>query len=184
MGTYHTLELIGNLYEHADQVFAGFTTNGQHVTGSWHYRDGGDAVDFDAQAKKYAVLSGFAAYLYERSSMLVEMFYTHTTGTSGMYVKNGVRQSFAWAKRSGLTTAAESQDHIHVAIATEAQAQRMLTLVTQAALGQFQDGVKGPKTGAAIKAVQKAAKISQDGEVGPVTVKAIRAHKGWTAIPK
>lgn len=195
MGTYKTIELAGNLYIHADQLVAGFTTNGHHVRGSWHYRDGGDAVDWDsgttpatAAALKaagrtpYDALSAMAGYFYERSSMIVELFSTNKGKRSGHYVKNGVRRSYLWALVRGLATFSESQDHIHIAVATQDNADRLLTDCVQAALGLTRDGSKGPITTKAIKDVQRAAGITVDGIVGTATVKAIRAHCGWKEI--
>jgi hypothetical protein len=184
--TYPTIELIGMLYEHYELFFPGFTTNGQHVTGSYHYRGGGEAVDFDDHAKKYDELSKFAGYFYTWSDNITEMFSTNVVNgkltNSGHYVKNGVRKSHDWARAAGLTTMNESGDHIHFAIATEAEAQTMLIKATQAALALKQDGVKGPKTTAKIKAVQKTAGITEDGVVGPMTVRAIRKQAGWEAV--
>lgn len=183
MSTYPEIILVGNLYQHADLFYPGFTTNGQHVTNSWHYRDGGDAVDWDDHKKINEDFNAFAEYYYHWSGLLVEMFSTNVTKgalqKSGHYVKNGVRKSYAWARSNGLTTMAESGNHIHVAVATEAHSQELLTRATQKALGLTEDGVKGPKTTAAIKAIQKSAGLATDGVVGPKTVAAIRKHHGW-----
>lgn len=183
MSTYPEIELVGNLYQHAELLYPGFTTNGNHVTNSWHYRNGGDAVDWDSKGRHYDALAGMAAYFYQWSSLIVELFSTTTVKNaeqkSGHYVKNGQRKSFAWAKAAGLTTMSESGDHIHIAVATEAAAQELLTKATQHALGLTVDGVRGPLTVAAVKAIQHAAGLTQDGVVGPKTVAAIRKHNGW-----
>lgn len=180
MSTYPEIILVGNLYQLANEVYPGFTNTGTHVPGSWHYRNGGSAVDWDDHTKSgWPHLDGMAAYFYHWSGLIVELFSTKPGTRTGHYVKNGVRRSYSWASANGLTTVSESQNHIHVAVATVTAAQEMLTRATQKALGLTEDGVKGPKTTAAIKAVQHQSGIATDGVVGTKTVAAIREHNHW-----
>lgn len=193
--TYKTLELVCQLYEHYDRCYITATTNGEHTRNSLHYV--GQALDIGSglRGNSAAILkaqnvsraegmAGLAAWLYGMSSMISELFHHSgsATSTSHWYVKDGVRRSRAWAIVRGLATVAESQDHIHVGVTTQRDADRMLTNAAQAALGLTRDAVYGPKTEAAVRAVQSSAGITVDGKIGPATVAAIRAHRGWPKV--
>lgn len=196
MGTYRRIELGAALYQHADWLYPGFTTNGNHTTNSWHFRNGGCAVDFDSGTNgatahalgavgvsRWTALSGMATYLELSYMELAELFSTDKGHASGHYVKNGVKRSYTWALIRGLATFSESVDHIHVAIATDFAADAFVTRCVQMALGLPPTGNRSSSTIAAIKAVQAAAKIAVDGDPGPNTVRAIRAHKHWAPVP-
>jgi hypothetical protein len=100
MSTFQGIELGSALYQHADCLYPGFTTNGNHVSNSWHYRNGGCAVDFDsgtntataaalkkAGMTRWDALSGMAAHQYRSSGNLVEQFSTNHGKASVHYVK-------------------------------------------------------------------------------------------------
>jgi peptidoglycan hydrolase-like protein with peptidoglycan-binding domain len=191
--TYKTLELVWKLYEHADRLYPGYTTAGNHVTNSLHYR--GQAIDFDSgtspktiaalkrdNVSRYTAMTNFAAHLYGMSSMIAELFSTDMGHTHGHYVKNGRRQSYDWARANGLTTFAESVDHIHCGVGSWAAVDGMLIVSVQRALGLTQDGYYGPKTEEAVKALQRKSHITPDGVPGPATVDAIRYSRGWPSV--
>lgn len=189
--TWPTIELAGQLYEHYEFFYVTATTNGQHASGSYHYR--AEAVDFgcgldgntpallkEEHGTRFGQMNAFAAYMYLDYDLITELEHTRPYNPlSGWFVKRGKKVSWVFY---GKVDVVAHRNHIHVAIDTQAAADKLLTRKVQRALNLTPDGVRGPKTIAAIKAVQKEAGIAQDGLVGAHTVAAIRKHNGWRAI--
>lgn len=189
--TYPIIELAGMLYPHFEFFYVTATTNGQHATNSYHYR--GEAVDFGCgldgntpallkaeKGTRFGQMNAFAAFMWLDHDLMVELEHTKPYNPlSGWFAKNGKQVSWRYY---GMTDVLAHRNHIHVAVATISAAEKLLTRKVQRALKLTPDGVKGPKTIAAIKAVQKEAGIAQDGIVGAHTVAAIRKHNGWRAV--
>lgn len=157
--TYPTLIVICATYSGYDKMYVTATKGGKHAPGSYHYK--GQAVDVgaDSQAPK----DGLANFLYRYSRQITELIHSRAGNQSGWYVKNGQRVGHAYY---GPALTAAHVNHVHFAIATQAEADEMLTLVVQDKLGLIRDGVWGPKTAAAVKAFQGRHGLVQDGKVG------------------
>ena len=186
--TWPTLVLAHKLYEHAEFFYVTATTGGTHAAGSYHYR--GEAEDIGCgmtaaskallkleKGTRFGQMNAMAAFLYLDKQFITELLHTKPLNPfAGWFVKNG--KAVSW-RFYGLTTVLAHRDHVHLAITTQAGADAFLICKVQRALKLPVDGVKGPKTSAAIKAIQKAYGLTQDSVVGPKTVAAIRKHNGW-----
>lgn len=179
--TYKILEIIVTTYEHADACYLtdGYAKSG-HANNSYHYR--GEAVDYgsglgtsaqNAALKRsgltrWAAMDGLAAYLYQYKIHITELIHTPQSGRShGWYVKNG--RTVSWSLY-GSEVVAEHANHVHFAVASLVEANKILTLIIQKKIGGLAvDGDYGSKTKAAVVAFQKANGLTPDGVVGLLT---------------
>lgn len=167
--TYPKLEQIVKVVPYWDCMYVTATTGGVHSTNSYHYR--GEAIDVGAGITTRSVAAlkrhnltaqqakdNLAAFLYNLSSFITEEIHTRATGTSGWYVKNGVRVPLSYY---GASTARSHINHVHFAIATLHSCDALIRSdYFKGYLKQFQkvhglvvDGVLGPKTSAVLNSL-------------------------------
>lgn len=192
--TYPTLELIVQLYEHAEFFYITATTLGEHASGSYHYRS--EAIDIGcglrgntaallkaAKTDRFTQMDALAKWLYADSSMITELLHCPQAGYKGgsknWFVKYGDPVT---ASYYGPVTVRDHMDHVHFAVASHVDADKLLTVVVQRLLKLPVDGDKGPRTTAAIKAFQSLHKIDVDGNIGQQTVTALRAAQKWAKV--
>lgn len=185
--TWDILELVVDLWPAAMYTYTTATTAGEHASGSYHYK--GEALDTGIGTEepsktllatyhhdRFDMMDQLAAWLYEDSGLITELLHTRTSDTGGWYVKNEKRVS---GNFYGKVLMSQHINHVHLAVATRANAEKLLIKKVQRILGLTADGDAGPLTLKAIKTVQKNAKLSQDGAVGPLTVAALRKKAGY-----
>jgi len=177
--TYDLIELIGLTYKDRDKLYVTSTTGGTHATGSYHYR--AEAVDFGSGGGTgYAAMDGYAAWWYQHPGYLSELIHTRAGKLTGWFVKNGRRFLVFYS----LTIRRAHRNHVHVAIASRAQAWKLLVLRVQQLLGVKADGIKGPVTTNAIKKFQTNTGLKVDGVIGPKTLAMMRHVRGWKPVTK
>lgn len=167
--TYHKLEQIVKVVPYWDCMYVTATTGGQHATNSYHYR--GEAIDVGAGGTTRSVAAlkrhnltaqgakdNLAAFLYNLSSFITEEIHTRSSGTSGWYVKNGVRVSQSYY---GKATAKAHINHVHFAVATLHSCDALIRSdyfkgylkAFQKRHGLLPDGILGPKTAAVLNSL-------------------------------
>jgi hypothetical protein len=167
--TYHKLEQIVKVFPYWDCMYVTATTGGTHATNSYHYR--GEAIDVgsggttrsSAALHRHALTAQaakdrLAAFLYPLSSFITEEIHTRATGTSGWYVKNGVRVGLLYY---GKATAKAHINHVHFAIATLHSCDSLIRSdyfkvqlkAFQHTHGLVVDGILGPKTSAVLNSL-------------------------------
>lgn len=120
--TYPILEQILSYFPNRSHVYVTATTGGTHATNSYHYR--GEAIDVGSASQTYK--DQLAAWLYPYYGYITELIHSKSGNHTGWYVKNGRKVSHGYY---GSTTTAAHVNHVHFAIASVSQANKMLAVV-------------------------------------------------------
>lgn len=179
--TYPILRKVITHFPSASHVYITSTTGGTHATTSFHYR--GEAVDVGSASQSYK--DQLAAWLYKYSSHITELIHTNASDSGGWYVKYGSRKPHGFY---GSTTDRAHINHVHLAVATIAQANALLAAVSSSTptptpskpstlpvlhSGATGDSVKTLQT----KLNKHGAKLKVDGAFGPSTFAAVKAFQ-------